>query len=141
MGNRAHSPELVVTCVPIVTCILVVTRILILTHVLIVARVRTWALGVICEPRWLLWLVVVRARRGSWVMVKGACHHGWWWLPVSGFVIMAAHRQSWVVGRSLPSMGWRCGHLSLFVLVVSCGVRVVDGGGRLWVVVEFVGGG
>ena len=71
-------------------------------------------------------------------MVKGTHRRGWWWLPVSGFVIVGARRQSWVVGRSLPSMGLHCGHLSLFVLVVSCGVRVVDGGGRLWAVVKFV---
>ena len=80
---------------------------------------------------------VVRACRGLWVMVKGARRRGWWWSPVSGFVVVGAHRQSWVVGRSSPSMGWRCGRSSLFVLVVRRGVRVVDGGGRLWAVVEF----
>ena len=142
MGNRAHSPELVVACVPIVAHVLVVARVLVLTRVLIVACVRTWALGVSGEPRWPLWLVVVRARRGLWVMVKGTRRHGWWWSPVSGFAIVGARRQSWVMGRSLPSMGWRCGRSSSFVLVVSRGVRVVDGGGRLWAVVEFgvVGG-
>ena len=57
---------------------------------------------------------------------------------MSGFVVVGARRHSWVVGRSLPSMGWRCGRSSLFVLVVSCGVRVVDAGGHLWAVVEFV---
>ena len=146
MGNRAHSPELVVACVLIVACvltrILVLTRVLILTCVLVVACVHTWALGIICEPWWPLWLVVVHARRGLWVMVKGARRCGWWWTPVSGFAIMGTRRQSWVMGRSLPSMGWRCGSSSLFVLVVSRGVHVVDGGGRLWAVVEFgvVGG-
>ena len=64
--------------------------------------------------------------------------HGWWWSPVSGFVIVGAHHHSWVVGRSLPSMGWCCGHSSLFMLVVSPGVCIVDGGGRLWAVVKFV---
>ena len=61
---------------------------------------------------------------------------------MSGFVVVGARRQSWVVGRSLPSMGWRCGRSLLFALVVSRGVRVVDGGGRLWAVVVFgvVGG-
>ena len=70
-GSRAHSPELVVA------------RILVVTPVLVVARVRSWALAVIREPRWPLWLVVVRARRGSWVMVKGAHRRGWWWSRVS----------------------------------------------------------
>ena len=40
-------------------------------------------------------------------------------------------RVSWFVGD-----GEGC--LSLFVLVVSHGVHIVDGGGRLWAVVEFV---
>ena len=57
---------------------------------------------------------------------------------MSGFVVVGARRQSCVVGRSLPSMGWHCGHSSLFVLVVSRGVCIVDGGRRLWAVVEFV---
>ena len=74
----------------------------------------------------------------SWVMVKGARRHGWWWLRVSGVVVVGACHHSWVVGLSLPLMGWCCGHLSLFMLVVSCGVCVVDGGCHLWVVVEFI---
>ena len=49
-------------------------------------------------------LVVVCMRHGSWVMVKGARCCGWWWLCVSGFVVVGACRHSWVVGRSLPSM-------------------------------------
>ena len=57
---------------------------------------------------------------------------------MSGFVVVGARRQSWVVGRSLLSMGWCCGHSSLFVLVVSHGLCIVDGGGCLWAVVEFV---
>ena len=58
-------------------------------------------------------------------------------------------RTSWFVGdgegRSSPwlvvvACEWDCrrGRSLLFVLVVSRGVRVVDGGGRLWAVVEFV---
>ena len=71
-GSRAHSPELVVTRVLVATRVLVVTRVrvvtpaLVVTPVLIVAHVRSRALAVIREPRWPLWLVVVRARRGSW---------------------------------------------------------------------------
>ena len=65
--------------------------------------------------------------------------HGWWWSPVSGFVIVGAHHHSWVVGCSLPSMAWCCGHSSLFMLVVSHGVCIVDGGcfvvHALWLVV------
>ena len=57
---------------------------------------------------------------------------------MSGVVVMGAHHHSWVVGRSLPSMGWHCGCSSLFVLVVSCGVCVVDGGGCLWAVGEYI---
>ena len=67
MGNRPHSPELIVACVLIVTHVLVVTR------TLVIVRVHSWALAIICEPWWPFWLVVVRAHRGLWVMVKGAC--------------------------------------------------------------------
>ena len=119
MGNRAHSPELVVAHVLIIACILILTRILVLTHVLVVARVRTWALGVIREPQWPLWLVVFRMRRGLWVMVKGACCRGWWWSPVCGFVVVGARRQSWVVGCSLPS--WLVVVYTLWMVVVVCG--------------------
>ena len=131
MGNRAHSPELIVAhvpivarvlviaCVLVVACILVLTHFLVLTHVLVVARVRAWALGVICEPRWPLWLVVVHACRGLWVMVKGAHRRGWWWSPVSGFVVVGARRQSWVVGRSLPL--WLVVVYALWMVVVVCG--------------------
>ena len=51
-GSRAHSLELVVACVLIITHVLVVTRILVVTHILVVARVCSWALAVIREPRW-----------------------------------------------------------------------------------------
>ena len=58
-------------------------------------------------------------------------------------------RPSWFVGdgegRSSPwlvvvACEWvcYCGRSLLFVLVVSHGVHVVDGGGHLWAVVEFV---
>ena len=46
MGNRTHSPELIVARLPIIACILVVTR------VLAVPRVRSCALAVIREQRW-----------------------------------------------------------------------------------------
>ena len=72
MGNRTHSPELVVACVPIVAHVLIVTRVLVITRVLAVPRVCSCALAVIHEPRWPFWLVVVRALHGSWAMVKGA---------------------------------------------------------------------
>ena len=78
MGNRTHSPELIVAHLPIVTCVLVITRVLVVTRILIITcvltipRVRSCALAVIREPRWLFWLVVVRALCGSWAMVKGA---------------------------------------------------------------------
>ena len=35
-------------------------------------------------------------------------------------------------------MGWHCECSLLFMLVVSRGVCVVDGGGHLWAVVKFV---
>ena len=89
MGNRAHSPELVVARVPIVA------RVLVLTRVLVVARVRSCALAVIREPRWPFWLVVVRALRGSWAMVRG----GRWWVVVAGCgQWMVAADRSWAVG-------------------------------------------
>ena len=86
MGNRTHSPELVVARLPIVAHILVITHVLVVTHVLAVTcvlavpRVRSCVLAVICEPRWPFWLVVVPALRGSWAMVKGAR----WWVVVVG---------------------------------------------------------
>ena len=70
----------------------------------------------------LVGLVFMYALRMVVVMCEWACHCG----------------HSWVVRRSFPSMGWHCGHSSLFMLVVSCGVHVVDGGGHLWVVVKFI---
>ena len=73
-GSRAHSPELIVARV------LVIAHVLVVTHVLVIACVRSWALTIICEPWWLLSLVVGRMCRGSWVMVKGA--H---WLVVALF--------------------------------------------------------
>ena len=54
------------------------------------------------------------------------------------FVTVGARHHSWVVGHSLPSMGWHCGHSLLFVLVISHGVCILDGGGHLWAVVEFI---
>ena len=39
-GNRAHSPELVLA------------HVIVVTRVLIVARVRSWVLAAIREPRW-----------------------------------------------------------------------------------------
>ena len=71
-GSKAHSPELIVAHVLVIAHVLVVTPVLTVTHVLVVARVRSWAVAVICEPRWLFWLVVGRVRHDSWVMVKGA---------------------------------------------------------------------
>ena len=84
-GSRAHSPELVVARVLIIVYVLVVvvTRVFTVARVLVVARVRSWVLAVIREPRWPLWLVVVRVRRGSRVMVRGAHRRGWWWSRVS----------------------------------------------------------
>ena len=60
MGNRPHSPELIVTHVPIIAHNLVIT------HTLVVACVCSWALAVIHEPWWLFWLVVVCALCGPW---------------------------------------------------------------------------
>ena len=70
-GSRAHSPELVVTCVLLIAQVLVITRVLTVARVLVVARVRSCVLVVIRETRWPSWLVVGRVHRGSWVM-KGA---------------------------------------------------------------------
>ena len=63
-GSRAHSPELIVARV--------LAHVIVVTRVLVVARVRSWALAVIRESRWLFWLVVGRMRHDSWAMVKGA---------------------------------------------------------------------
>ena len=63
-GSRAHSPELVVARV------LVIAHVLVVTCILVVARVRSWALAVIREPRRPVWLVI-RVRRGSWAIVRG----------------------------------------------------------------------
>ena len=71
-GSKAHSPELVVAHVLVIAHVLVVTPVLTVTRVLVVSRVRSWALAVIREPRWLFWLVVGRMRHDSWAMVKGA---------------------------------------------------------------------
>ena len=108
-GSRAHSPELVVAHVPVITHVLVVTCVLVVTPVLIIARVHSWALAIIREAQWLLWLVVVRARCGSWVMVKSARRCGWWWSHVSGFVIVV------ICGRLSSSSPWA---VTLWALVV-----------------------
>ena len=81
-GSRAHSPELVIAHV--------LAHVIVVTRVLIVARVRSWALAAIREPRWPFWLVI-RVRRGSWAMVKGACRWG----------VVAACGQ-WMVGVIVP---------------------------------------
>ena len=99
-GNRAHSPELVIACV--------LAHVIVITRVLIIARVCSWALAAICEPRWPFWLVI-RVRRGSWAMVTGALPlvgSGWW-----GVIL---HRQ-WAV----VVVGGGCERL----------VMVVGGGG------------
>ena len=82
-GSKAHSPELVVARVLVIAHVLVVTPVLTVTRVVVVARVRSWALAVIRELRWLFWLVVGRVRRGSWAIMKGA--HRW--------VVVAAYGQ------------------------------------------------
>ena len=65
-GSRAHSLELIVTRV------LVIAHVLIVTCVLTIARVHSWALAIIHEPRWPFWLVVGCMPCGSWAIVKGA---------------------------------------------------------------------
>ena len=80
--HRQQAVVVVVACVLVIAHVLIVTRVLTVASVLVVARVRSWALGVIREPRWPLWLVVGRARRVSWAMVKGGSSplvgSGWW---------------------------------------------------------------
>ena len=112
MGSSAHSPELVVACVlivthvPVVTHVLVITRVLIVTHVL-VAR----------ELWWPFWLVVVRARCGSWGMVNGT-HRSLWLSPV-------------LFHRRCASIGGSCGWLwSSLAGRVVCGWVVIFVGGR-----------
>ena len=80
-------------------------------------------LAIIHEAQWPLWLVVVCVRRGLWVMVKGAHRRGWWWLCVSGFVVVV------VCGQLLSSSPWA---VMLWVLVV---VRVDVMVHALWLVV------
>ena len=63
-GSRAHSPELIVTCVLIVAHIIVATCVLIATHV------RSWVLAIIHKLQWPFWLVI-RVHCGLWAMVKG----------------------------------------------------------------------
>ena len=107
-GSRAHSPELVVAHVLVIPHVLVVTPVLTVAHVLVVACVRSWALAVIREPRWMFWPVVGRVGRGSWAIVNGTRHR-----------------------RLCPSMG--IGR-HLWAVVAGCG-RLWLGGGRLCVVV------
>ena len=93
-------------------------------------------MGAGCHPWAAVAVVAGGGSHTSWFTDDGEGHLSpWWWSCVSGFVIMGTRCDSWV-GHSLPSMGWHCGHSSLFVLVVSRGVHVVDGGGHLWAVVE-----
>ena len=124
MGSSAHSPELVVAHVLVVTHVPVVTRVLIVTRVLVVTRV-----FVAREPRWPFWLVVVRARRGSWGMVVVAACGQW---------ILAGDRSRAVGGRR----GCRlCRSLGagrpLGAAVAGCGlwlaVVIIGWEGRLWV--------
>ena len=127
-GSRAHSLKLVVARVLVIAHVLVVTRVLTVASVLVVARVRSWALGVIREPRWPLWLVVGRVRRGSWAMVKGGSSplvgSGWWRAIVHGqwaVVVVVACVLPWAVGVI-------CGPWWLAVIVLGWG-GVVSG---LW---------
>ena len=60
-GSRAHSPELIIARV--------LAHVLVVTRVLVVARVRSWALAAIREPRWPFRLVI-RVRHGLWAMVS-----------------------------------------------------------------------
>ena len=123
MGNRAHSPELVVAHIPIVAC------------------VRSCVLAVIHEPRWLFWLVVVCVLRGLWAMVKG----GHRWVVVAGCgQWMVAGDRSWAVGgrhgrgRLCPFMGagthLACDVACHIVVVMAGGgcERMVGGGGGCW---------
>ena len=50
-GSRAHSLKLIVAHVLVIPPVLVVTHVLTVASILVVARVRSWALGVIREPR------------------------------------------------------------------------------------------
>ena len=52
-GSRPHSPELVVARVLVIAQILVVTCVLTISRVLIITHVRSRALAVIHEMRWL----------------------------------------------------------------------------------------
>ena len=96
-GSGAHSPELVIACV--------------LAHVLVVARVRSWALAAIREPRWPFRLVI-RVRRGLWAMVSRSS------------VVVTACGQ-WMVG----------------VIIHGQWAVVVVGGGCEWLVMVVGGGG
>ena len=133
-GSRAHSPELVVACVPVVPVVahvLIVTHVLVVTPVLVIAHVHSWALAIIREARWPLWLVVVRARRGSWVMVKGARRRGWWWSRGSGFVVVV------ICGWLSSSSPWVVTLWALVVVRVGVVVHVFG----LWSFVGGCGGG
>ena len=98
-GSRAHSPELVVACVLVIAHVLVVTRVLTIARVLVITHVRSWALAVIREPRWLFWLVVGRVGRGSWVMVK----------RIRRWVVVTACGQWMVAGDRSRAAGGRRG--------------------------------
>ena len=129
-GSRAHSPELIITCVLVTAHVLVITPVLTVAHVLIIAHVRSWALAVIREPQWPFWLVVGRVHCGLWAMVKGT--HQWVVVTTCG---------QWMVadGRS-RAVGSHCGHClcpamgtgsHVWAVVVGCGClwlgRVISG--------------
>ena len=63
MGNRGHSPELVVARVPIVTCVLIVAHVLVIACVLVVAHVlivtRVLVVACVCS-------CVLAVIRGPW---------------------------------------------------------------------------
>ena len=102
-GSRAHLPELVIARV--------LAHVLVVTRVLVVARIHSWALAAIREPRWPFRLVI-RVRHGSWAMVRRSS------------VVVTACGQ-WMVGVIV--------HRQWAVVVVGGGcereVMVVGGGG------------
>ena len=107
MGNRTHSPELVVA------------HVLVVTHVLAIPHVHSCALAVIREPWWPFWLVVVPALRGSWAMVKGTR----WWVVVVGCgqrTVAGIVHVSWALVLTWL-VTWPATSLSLWLVVVVSG--------------------
>ena len=103
---------------------------------LVVARVRSCALAIVREPWWPCWLVVVRARCGSWLVGDGEGRSSpfwgsrWWggrrcWVVVAAcgpwavVVVVVACVGSWVLGVT-------CGRWRLVVVVLDWG-EVVSG--------------